>query len=433
MDVKGEKLLILGGTQFNCEIIKKAQKLGIYTYVTDYDPVEESPGKSIADQCFNISVSDVEKIVEIIQSERINGVLTGFTDSILPYYSKICETSGLPCYATEEQFKLFMNKRRYKELLQEFKIPVIEEYQISSVADIPKETVKYPVIVKPTDNSGARGITVCNNYFELKEACNKALDYSKEQSVIIEKFIKGKEATSFWVIQNGQVFLSAMGNRHLLDVGADNGLLLPMGYTFPSSYTPGYKEDIEVKLSEMMHKIGIKNGVLFIQNIIDEGEVKVYDLGLRLTGSLEYKLLEKVCGYDPLKMLIEFSITGKMGENIVNKVDPYLSTKYPWNLSFLIKPGKINKICGIEEVRHLDDVLDVFLSYRENDEFFESEVGLLKQIACRVLGVSDTYEDMKKAIARIEKELRFLNQKGEQLLYPSLNTIDYEKEIICGR
>ena len=75
MDIKGKKLLILGGIALSCEIIKQAQKQGVIVLVTDY--LEGSPGKKIADKSFMISTTDVEAVVRLIQKEKIDGVLTG--------------------------------------------------------------------------------------------------------------------------------------------------------------------------------------------------------------------------------------------------------------------------------------------------------------------------------------------------------------------
>jgi len=166
VDLRGKKLLILGGTLLSCEIIKQAKKQGAFIVVTDY--LEDSPGKKIADKSFLISTTDVEAVVDLIRNEKIDGVLTGFIDLLLPYYVEICEKANIPCYATKEQIDITTNKTKFKELCRSFDVPVVEEYDIKypfTKGDI--KHLEYPVLIKPVDNSGARGVFICKNCDEL--------------------------------------------------------------------------------------------------------------------------------------------------------------------------------------------------------------------------------------------------------------------------
>lgn len=145
MDLKGKKLLILGGTYPSCEIIKQAKKQGVYVLVTDY--LEESPGKRIADKSFMVSTIDVKAVVELIKEKNIDGMLNLFIDSMLPYYQSICEKASIPCYATKEQVDISTNKIRFKELCRTFDVPVVEDYEIQypfTLQDI--KHIHYPMI-----------------------------------------------------------------------------------------------------------------------------------------------------------------------------------------------------------------------------------------------------------------------------------------------
>ena len=78
--------MILGGMRFSCEIVKKAQAMGIYTLVADYNRIEDSPGKQIADEAVDLSVIDVEAVVSYVKKNAIDGVIVGFNDMLLPYH-----------------------------------------------------------------------------------------------------------------------------------------------------------------------------------------------------------------------------------------------------------------------------------------------------------------------------------------------------------
>lgn len=422
--LRGKRLLILGGSRISCEIVKKAQEMGIYVVVTDWYPIEDSPAKQIADKAMMVSTADVDAVVHLIKEEQIDGVITGFTDSVLPYYARICEKAGLPCYGTEEQFEILTNKKKYKALCQKYGVPTVEEYNINdSFKDKDFDNIKYPVLVKPADNSGARGITICKNKEELIEAYNKAITFSESKEVLVERYIDGKEVTVFWVFQDGQIYLSGIGNRHVRH--KQGGIVpLPVAYTFPSIHTKKYQEEIEPQVKEMLKSIGIKNGMMFMQCLIDNDKCIVYDIGFRLTGSLEYKLLESICGYNPLEMLIRFALTGKMADySLDEKVNPYWD-KYACNVSFLVMPGIISEINGVDEIKKIPGVIDAVLAHVEGEEIQESYRGTLKQIVLRAFGVASTQDELEDLLNEIYSSLEVLSLDGANMLLEGFDTIE---------
>lgn len=424
-EIKGKKLLILGGMKISCEIVKKAKEMGAYVVVTDYNEPEKSPAKLIADESFMVSTTDIDEVVKLIQREKIDGVLTGFVDLLLPYYAEICEKSGLPCYATKDQFITFIDKNKYKALLKEYDVPTPKDYIIENILQVEELNIEYPVIVKPSDSSGARGVQICYTQLQLEEAYHKAIKFSPSKSVMVEEFVQGEEATVFWIIQDGEPYFVALGNRHVEKNQGKDVIALPVGYTYPSKYTSKYMEDIAPNVKKMLKSANIKNGMLFMQCVISNGIPKVYDLGLRLTGSLEYYMLEKLCGFNPMEMLIQFALTGSMGDSIKDKVDPYLDRKYGWNISFLMKPGKIESTEGIDTVRSMTDVLAAVVAHDVGEEILETEKGLLKQICCRVLGASETIENMEETIKEAEKAYKVLDHEGKSLLLPVMDIERY--------
>ena len=112
----------------------------------------------------------------------------------------------------------------------------------------------------------------------------------------------------------------------------------------------------------MFQHLGLKDGMMFMQCKVEDGTCYVYDLGFRLTGYLEYKILERVCGYNPLEMMICHALTGKMGfESIADKAIPEFKTP-AFNVSCLCAPGTIKEIKGVEEVKSFKEVEDVVIA-----------------------------------------------------------------------
>lgn len=428
--LKNKRLLILGGSRISCQIVQCAHDLGITVGVTDWYALEKSPAKQVADEQYYVSTADVDAIINLIIEKKFDGVITGFTDSVLPYYAQICEKAGLPCYGTKEQFETFIDKSKYKELLRKYDISTIPEYQID-LNDIEGslENVKYPLLVKPSDSSGARGISICYNSDELKGAINLANGASKTQKILVEQYIDGAECTVFWLFVDGNYYLTMLGNRHV-KCNQDGVIPLPVGYTFPANIQPKFIEEIAPKMKRMFQAVNIQNGMMFMQCKISNGTCLVYDIGYRLTGSLEYINLKGMCGYNPMEMLINFALTGSMGEpDIDKKVDPYFKGRYTYNVSLLCKPGIIKNIQGLEEINKLPGVLATVIAHPEGDEITQSMKGLLAQITVRILGKANSVEDMKKEMLKIQNLAHVISDEGEEMILPGLEESDFEGTI----
>ena len=421
MDLKGKRLLILGGARLSCEIVKHAKALGIVTAVTDFYPMEKCPAKQEADEAYFEDTSDTDAMAAFIREKKFDGVITGFTDSVLPYYAEMCEKAGLPSYGTKEQFDIFIDKKKYKTLLREFNIPTIPEYQCDTDADI-----VYPVIVKPSESSGARGITICYTAEELKPAIDYASRISEDNAAIVERYIDEPEATIFWLFVNGQYYLMTIGNRHVKH-NQDGAIPLPVGYTYPSSVIPMFQREIAPKMEKMFRSVGIKDGMMFMQCKIVERECWVYDIGFRLTGSLEYINIKSLCGYDPLDMMIHFALTGDMGEpKIASKIDPYLNGAYAYNVSLLCKPGKIAKITGIEEIEKIPGLIETVVAHPEGDEISESMKGQLAQVTVRALGKAASIRTMRREMIKIHNAVHIISEEGDEMLLPGLEESDWK-------
>ena len=416
--LRGKRLLILGGMRISCEIVRKAKAMGIYTLVADYNRLEDSPGKQIADEAVELSVIDIDAVVDYIKTNAIDGVFVGFNDMLLPYYAEICRRTGLPCYGTKDQFETLIAKDQYKALFRQFGIPTIPEY------DINDKNIKYPVLVKPVDSSGSRGITICHNRQELEVAVKIGKQASKTGKVLIERYMDGREVTVFWTFQNGNYYLSALGNRHVKHNQGTDVIPLPVGYSFPSIYLPKYRAEVEENCKRMFHHLGIKDGMMFMQCKVEGDTCYVYDLGYRLTGSLEYKILERVSGYNPLEMMIEFALTGQMGEeSIADKAVPEFKTP-AFNVSCLCAPGTIKEILGIEEVKAMPEVEDVVIAHTPGETITEQMRGLLAQITVRILGSVDNKEQLLPVMQKIGNTIVFVGEQDEDLLLPGIEYDD---------
>ena len=426
-EFEGKRLLILGGSRISCQVVKKAQEMGAYVLVTDWYALEKSPAKQIADEACFVSTADLDAMEQLVREKKVDGIITGFTDSVLPYYADICERVGLPCYGTREQFEKMTDKTQYKALCREFGVPTIDSYDIDYHQRTEEwDAIRYPVLVKPADSSGARGVAICENEAQMLAACEEAEKVSETGKVLVERFVDtGKEATVFYVFQDGNIMLSGMANRHVKK-NQEDAIALPVAYSYPAGVVPDYQKRVFPKVEKMLSSVGIKNGMMFMQCMIEDGECLVYDIGYRLTGSLEYLNMKRIGGYDPLEMLIRFAFTGKMAnEDLRSVIDPNWKT-YGSNVSFLMKPGTIGKITGLEDILATEGVIDAVLARMEGETLPPEGKGQLRQIMLRVLGEAPTKEALWQQFETIYHCLSVTSPEGENLLLPGLEESDLD-------
>ena len=422
--LKNKKLLIIGGDSFSVDIVKTAQSMGIYTIVTDWYDTKRSPAKLVADEYWNTSIEDYDLLTKQIKEHHVDGILTGFTDSYLLAYQHLCEINNLPSYGTKKQFEILTNKALYKEWCKRFDVPTIQQYNASD------SNIQFPVIIKPVDGSGSRGLHVCHNQEELQDAIADSKKSSKQGEVIIERYMTGREVTIFWTFVDGKYYLSAIGNRHVKQNQGKNVIPLPVGYTFPSVVIPKYQSEVEKHAEQMFSELGIRNGMRFMQCKVEDGTCYVYDIGYRLTGSMEYKILEVVSGYNPLKMLINFALTGKMtDEDISKKVNPATMTPC-YNVSCLCAPGTIAAINGCDILMQEEGVIDSILTHFPGETITEEMRGLLTQITVRVLGSVNNQEELFSTMKHIGETIQIISTNNRQLLLPGIQQEDIEGMVL---
>lgn len=412
-NLKGKKLLLLGGPALMSDIVEKAKSMGIYTIVTDwYDP-DKSPAKKIADEYWMESVADIEKLACLIKENHIDGVFTNYTDSYLPYYVDLCEKTGLPCLANMQQVDTISKKDLSKQLCIEHGISVSKRYEISGVEDIDKLDASFPVLTKPVDSSGQKGIFVCLNKQELKEKYLKSLEFSASKKVIIEEYVQGDYTVMFYTIQNGHVSLATMSDKPVYGNFENNLPKLPMGYFLPSKYVDLCKEKMLPKVQSFVTDLGLKNGVIGIEAVVKDNDIFVFEMQFRLGGMRHHNFVLKENGMDLLAMLVRFAVTGRFEGWDASVCDNAAFKNCYCSLNVLIKPDTVAKIEGLEAVKAMPEV------YASTQMLYEGDTvqlpGTVQQIAFKFSLVASSKAIVLDAIDKIYAILKIYNAKGEDL------------------
>lgn len=329
-DISGKKLLIIGSDAGNVHIIDQAKAMGVYTIAVDNEKDHRKcPAKLAADEAWDMDYRDVDALAKRCREENVEGVMAGYSEYRVLLAAKISDQIGAPFYVTAEQMELTRNKRTFKSLCQKYNVPIPKEYCVSGVmTDAEKDAVQYPVIVKPSDYGGRIGISVCNNRAELDAALEDALAHSESKTIVAEQYIRGTELMAIYTLSDGEISLSILNDKYLSHEGHLYDTLCEVAIT-PSRYYQQYVDTVDANIRDFIRGIGMKNGVAFFQFIATDEAIYAFEMGLRLNGGNDWKLINAHNGVNACEMLIRYSLTGAMGGDL-SKDNPcfgeYLAT-----------------------------------------------------------------------------------------------------------
>lgn len=415
MNFQGKRLLILGGNPETIPLVEIANDMGIYTIVTSARPTD--PAKAYARAAFDVDGMDVPGLVALARSEGVNGVLVGVADILVPSYCKVCDALGLPCYATQKIMDVFAYKDRFKATCERYGIHGIPEYYLDAEmkpADV--AAIEYPVMIKPVDNGGGVGMTVCYQESDLQPAVEKALSASFQKRFIAEKYMRTDDMGLYYTFKDGLCSISCVYDRYTTD--EQPGLSrVCLGGTYPSKHIADYFERMHDNAKRMFHDLGVRNGVLMLSAFFEDGEFYVYDTGFRLQGEAPHLLMKAIHGFDQREMLIRFALTGSEGSlDLALEDDPYLRGKHAATLWFLLREGRIGRIEGLDAAKEDARVIANMQRLFVGDDVPAEYIGNEKQVLTRLYLVCDTKQALAQCLSHYMETVRVYDENGNEML-----------------
>lgn len=423
MNLSGKKLLFLDGSSLAACAVIRAKEMGIKTIVANFYPAEKSPAKLIADEQWMVDFSQIDEMVELIKKNQIDGIFVGWTDSHLPFYAEICEKAGLPCCGTVEQFDVVSNdKRKFKELCLKYGIPTPDVYNIDinfRREDLDK--IVYPVMVKPADGSGGRGIMRCNNEAELISYYKQLYEESESKKIVCERYMQSEnEIFIHYTVQDGYPSLSSSFLKYKTEEEKSTAASC-LFHMFSPKFLDEYKKTTEPAVIKLIQDLGIKYGNIMFQGFEENGKLYFHESGLRMGGEQFYVFAEKLNGISSLELIIEFALTGKMTRYDVKTQDNYKFSKYCCNYYIPLKPGRISKIEGIEEINAMPQLLQNRQFKFVGDEI--SSTSSLDRVIFRLHVMDDTKEAFANTLCKISNTIKILDENGNDM---QLQKLEYD-------
>ena len=415
MDLTNKKLLLMGGGAYAKGLKKYADEKGFKMIAVGRD--SDTPLSRIADEFYQIDTKDVEKVSALVKEKGIDGIFVGSSEVNIDPAIEVSERTGARFYTDRKQWDIIANKARFKEFARKNNVPVVPEFKLTS--ELKEEDVNnltFPIMIKPVDSSGARGLYVCYTKEDLYKNYAEALKWSESKEIIVEKLITDSEEVFFYyTMQDGNYSLSAAFTKHKVISDSEYvNATLPIFHMYPCKYVPEFLRDVDPGVKKMFKEMGLKNGVIMLQGFVNKkGEFCFFESGFRMGGEQMYILTDYQWGINSLEMMVNYALSGKMSDEDIREKDDARFRHPCCNYYVSLKSGVIKEMNGIEEVEKMPEVLNVTVMSQPGDVI--PETNALERCCLRIHVVGETKEKLAKALEKISATLKIISTKGEEM------------------
>lgn len=345
-----KKILVFGAPVFQIPIVAKAKEMGLYVGIVDINP--DSEAVSYADEYFCCSLRDNEKLLAIAQGFKPNGIVIGACDTSVVSASYVCQQLGLPGHSLATAFKA-TDKVAMLQAFQAHGVahPRFQVVRKSQIDDFELK-IPYPVISKPTDGSGSRGICFIRGKEELAEALQYSSQASRSGDLLVEEFMEGPEVSVEVLAVNGVPYVLQITDK----ITSGPPFFFEMGQSQPSALPEEVKQKIAALAAQACISVGIENSPAHVEIKVTMNGPKLVELGARLGGDCisTYLLETSVRGIN----LVEETIRMALGETC-RKLQ-YCNSGTASAVRFVEgSRGTITSISGIDQAKKSDGVVHV--------------------------------------------------------------------------
>lgn len=293
-----KKLMILGGDHFTIPVVKAAHEQGYYVITCDYLP--NNVAHKISDEFANFSTTDKDGILAYARKKKIDGICT-FTDSGVVTTAYVQHHLGLPQIGPLKSVEILQNKAKFRQFLTEngFTVPKAKGFSKKDEALASKYFFTLPVIVKPVDAAGSKGVTKVSDWSELEKAVDWAIKFSFSGDFIIESFIEKKGCSSdsdCFSVDGEFKFLSFSAQR--FDEKAA-GEYTPAAYSWPSTLGRKAENELSSELQRLISLLGMRTTVYNVETRVGtDNKPYIMEISPRGGGNRLSEMMRYATGVD---------------------------------------------------------------------------------------------------------------------------------------
>lgn len=360
-----KKIMILGGSRYIIPVIRIAHRLGMYVITCDYLP--ENVAHAYADRYCDISIMDQEAVLQAAKEIGIDGIMSFACDPGVVTAAYVAEQMGLPFQCSYESARILQDKGLFRQFLSDhgFQCPNAKRYTDvqEPFADIEKYT--WPVIVKPVDSAGSKGVTKVMDPSDLAGAVKKAVAASHNGAFIIEEFLtfEGYHSSADPFIVDGKIAFMSYSDQ-LFDRNAENPYT-PAYIIWPTTMRQTYQEKLTAEIQRLMTALHVHTGIFNIETCVADGVPYIMEVSPRGGGCKIAELQDMADGVNlieneirnavgmPLLTMQGKDISGCWCEMVIHagahqsgilrrfELDPVIRDRYIQVVDSTVKPGDV--------------------------------------------------------------------------------------------
>lgn len=300
-----KNLAIIGASYLQMPLIETAKRLGYTTHVFAWKA--GAPGESAADVFYPISITEVDEILEQCRRIGICGICSIGSDLAMKAVSRIAFEFGLPANTPEAAARA-MNKHEMRLAFERYGVPSVKSRLVSCADDLAGEPLTFPLIVKPLDRSGSRGITKVTSWEKLRPAIEAAKAQGFVKQALVEEFAEGKEFSAEAISVNGEHHLLAITEK--FTTGAPH--FIETGHLEPCGLNEELYQKAETVVYRALDSLGLTIGASHTEFKLDkEGNIRLIEVGGRMGGDfIGSDLVRLTTGIDFVKTVIACAVNG---------------------------------------------------------------------------------------------------------------------------
>ena len=311
---KQKKIMLLGGIHYLLPVIKAAHEQGYYVITADYLP--DNIAHKYSDEYVNVSITDKEAVLKAAQEHQIDGIISFGVDPGVVAAAYVQEKMELPSMGPYESVRILQNKDLFRAFLKEhgFNVPAARGY--SSIEKALNDTawLRFPIIVKPTDSAGSKGVTRVDRIEDYEDAVKYAFEKSIKGHIIVEQYLEKVDCSSdtdSFLLDGTFRFVSFNAQR--FDSDAANPYA-PSAYTWPSTF-PEYEAYLTAELQRLMDLLHMQTSVFNIETrIATDGKPYIMECTPRGGGNRLCEMLRYATGVDMITAQVRAAVGDPVGD-----------------------------------------------------------------------------------------------------------------------
>ena len=343
-------------------VIEEAHKLGIYVITADYLP--NNIAHKFSDEYCNVSIIDKDAVLKAAQELQIDGILSHAVDPGVVSAAYVAEKMGLPFQCSYEAACILQDKSKFRKFLSEngFNCPNAKGYDNVDEALNDVDYFNWPVIVKPVDSAGSKGVTKVENKSDLRDAIETALSASLSKNFIVEDFLDkvGAQSSADIFTVDGKLVYPAYSDQ-LFDKNAANPYT-PAIEIWPASMEQKFQDDLTAQLQRLFTLLGVKSGIYNVESrVCSDGKAYIMEVSPRGGGNRIAELQDMATGQNLIRNEIKKAVglplddirepvydgvwcnyilhSFEEGTLVSIDIDPEFQNKYIRNVGLIVKPG----------------------------------------------------------------------------------------------